>query len=418
MPSFLIFDNKSPDTGDVTGGYSNDPTPTLEFSLPSGLAAGDKLVVSWNGGTKTVTITAADAAANSINVGIPKLTANGAYTFSASIFDKHQTTDLFDYSSESYTLDTTKPVISGVNVTSDNILTLAEDSTGFTVTGNILGGPSMKDGDAVTVTLTDKTDSFTSTITGHITGAITGAGAGLFSASFTADFGAGAVPLGETGYKAIIDYTNEAGVSSATTTDKFTAVCFMAGTMIRTPQGEQAVETLKAGDLVLTTEGKAAPISWLGRQTVSMIFSDKLRTTPIRLKANALGENVPSRDLLISPDHAVLVDGVLVQAGALVNGESIVREANVPQVFTYYHVELADHSLILAENTPAETFIDNVDRLAFDNWVEHEALYPNGQTIVEMSYPRAKAYRQVPRAIRERLTRRAHALAELAATAA
>ena len=100
------------------------------------------------------------------------------------------------------------------------------------------------------------------------------------------------------------------------------------------------------------------------------------------------------------------------------NGQSIVREASVPQVFTYYHVELADHALILAENTPAETFIDNVDRLAFDNWVEHEALYPNGQTIVEMSYPRAKAHRQVPRAIRERLLRRAHALAELAATAA
>jgi hypothetical protein len=61
----------------------------------------------------------------------------------------------------------------------------------------------------------------------------------------------------------------------------------------------------------------------------------------------------------------------------------------------YYHVELDDHSLILAENTPAETLIDNVDRMAFDNWAEYMALYPDGKPIVEMSYPRAKPSRQV-----------------------
>jgi len=75
----------------------------------------------------------------------------------------------------------------------------------------------------------------------------------------------------------------------------------------------------------------------------------------------------------------------------------------VPETFTYYHVELDDHSLILAENTPSETFVDNVDRLAFDNWEEHEALYPHGKAIAEMLCPRAKAHRQVPRAIREQL---------------
>ena len=117
-----------------------------------------------------------------------------------------------------------------------------------------------------------------------------------------------------------------------------------------------------------------------------------------------------SRDLRLSPDHAVLVDGALIQAGALVNGTSIVRETAVPKVFVYYHVELDDHSLILAENTPAETFIDNVDRLAFDNWAEHEALYPDGKQIEELPYPRAKARRQVPVQMRVRLAERAQAI--------
>ena len=183
-------------------------------------------------------------------------------------------------------------------------------------------------------------------------------------------------------------------------------VCFCPGTLIRTPEGEVPVETLARGDLVLTSEGLAKCVTWIGRQTVSTRFADPLRVLPIRIRAGALDENVPSRDLLLSPDHAVLVGDILFQAGVLVNGHSIIREANVPVTFTYYHVELDDHSLILAESTPAETFIDNVERLAFDNWEEHEAFYPDGKPISEMAYPRAKAYRQVPMRLRGQLAAR------------
>lgn len=189
-----------------------------------------------------------------------------------------------------------------------------------------------------------------------------------------------------------------------------TISCFMAGTMIRTPDGEVAIETLKGGDLVLTHDGRSVPVDWLGIQTVSLRFADKMRVLPIRIRAGALAENVPSRDLLVSPDHALLVEGALIQAGALVNGTSIVRETNVPTTFTYYHVEVEDHSLILAENTPAETFVDNVHRLGFDNWAEHEALYPNGKHVEELPYPRAKSHRQVPVSIRVMLGARAQGL--------
>ena len=196
----------------------------------------------------------------------------------------------------------------------------------------------------------------------------------------------------------------------AATKDDTITVCFMAGTLIRTPDGEVAVETIKRGDLVLAADGRVVPVTWIGRQTVSTRFADPLRVLPIRIRAGALGENVPARDLLLSPDHAILIDGALIHAGALVNGTSIVRETAVPDVFTYYHVEADDHSLILAEGVPAETFVDNVDRLNFDNWAEHQALYPQGKEVDELPYPRAKSHRQVPVHIRARLAGRALAI--------
>jgi hypothetical protein len=183
-------------------------------------------------------------------------------------------------------------------------------------------------------------------------------------------------------------------------------ICFMPGTRIATPDGEVAVERLAVGDLVTTRDGDPAPIRWIGRQTVSTKFGDPLRILPIRIQAGALGPNLPVRDLLCSPDHAILIDDVLVQAGALVNGTTITREADVPEVFTYYHIECDGHELILAEGVPAETFVDNIDRLAFDNWEEHLALYPNGKPVAELPYPRAKSLRQVPQTIRDRIGRR------------
>ena len=180
-------------------------------------------------------------------------------------------------------------------------------------------------------------------------------------------------------------------------------ICFMAGTRIATPAGAIAIEDLSPGDLVITSDGRTAPALWIGRQTVSTVFADPLTVLPIRIEAGALGENLPERDLLVSSRHALLIDGVLAQAGALVNGVTIVRETRVPEIFVYYHVELADHALLLAEGVPAETFIDNVDRFGFDNWAEHEALYPEGHVIAEMAYPRASSARQVPRAIKDRL---------------
>jgi hypothetical protein len=200
------------------------------------------------------------------------------------------------------------------------------------------------------------------------------------------------------------------GVSDDGSGGTLITICFMPGTRVCTPDGEAAVERLRIGDLVMTCAGTAVPVRWIGRQTVSTRFADPLRVLPIRIKAGALADNMPERDLLLSPDHAILVGDVLVQAGALVNGTSIVRETEVPEVFTYYHVECDGHELILAEGVPAETFVDKVERMAFDNWAEYEALYPQGKVIEELPYPRAAAFRQVPQLARTQLAQRGERL--------
>ncbi|MDR6955783.1 hypothetical protein J2X65_005166 [Ancylobacter sp. 3268] len=186
-------------------------------------------------------------------------------------------------------------------------------------------------------------------------------------------------------------------VVSVNVTDPF-VVCFLAGTMISTPSGDVAIEALTAGDLVLTTEGAAKPVRWLARQTVSTVFANPQRVLPIRIAAGALGAGLPCRDLFVSPDHALLLDGLLVQAGALVNGTTIVRHADMPQTFIYYHVELDDHSLIVAEGVPVESFVDNVTRRSFDNWQEAPET-----PIAELDLPRVKSARQLPVRIRELL---------------
>ena len=220
---------------------------------------------------------------------------------------------------------------------------------------------------------------------------------------------------------ATVTVTDANGNTSAGTGDTLAGdpICFYPGTLIATPDGATPVERLAAGDLVLTADGRAIPVRWIGRQTVSTRFADPLKTLPIRIRAGALGENLPARDLLLSPAHALLLGGVLVQAGALVNGTTIARETAVPEVFTYWHVETAEHSLILAEGVPAETFVDNVDRAAFDNWDEYLALAGGAAVPVpEMELPRARSHRQVPAAVRALVAARAEALLGSTGTAA
>jgi hypothetical protein len=131
--------------------------------------------------------------------------------------------------------------------------------------------------------------------------------------------------------------------------------CFVAGTLISTKGGPVAVERLALGDMVTTEAGECRPIRWIGSRHYSG-FSAPPADRPVRIRANAVADGIPTRDLLVSPDHAVFVDGLLAAAGHLVNGTSITRGEAMADL-TYWHLELDSHDLVLAENTPAESFL-------------------------------------------------------------
>lgn len=152
--------------------------------------------------------------------------------------------------------------------------------------------------------------------------------------------------------------------------------CFAAGTRIATPDGETAVEDLAAGDLVLTCFAGITPVRWIGHRDVDCArHPDPAKVWPVRISAGAFGANQPGRDLVLSPNHAVFLNGVLIPVNHLINGASIMQ---VPvETVTYYHVELAEHDLLLAEGQPAESYLDVGDRWNFANGGDQIQFYPD-----------------------------------------
>ena len=171
--------------------------------------------------------------------------------------------------------------------------------------------------------------------------------------------------------------------------------CFLTGTRILTDQGEITVENLNIGDCIQTADGKLETIKWIGRQTIKPNqVKNPLRGYPVLIKAGALGNNLPHRDLYVSPDHSMFVEGLLINAGALVNDISILK-TEPTNTFTYYHIELENHTLLLAEGTAAESYLPQKEN---DNATEYEELYPNGSNLMlwPMDYPRISSRNTVP----------------------
>jgi autotransporter passenger strand-loop-strand repeat protein len=152
-------------------------------------------------------------------------------------------------------------------------------------------------------------------------------------------------------------------------------VCYLAGTRIATPRGESPVEALRIGDEVMTRHAGVQRVKWIGTRTYAAPFCNHRDVLPVCIKAGALSDGVPARDLFVSPGHALYLDGMLVHAGRLVNGVSIFQTGPMREV-AYFHIELAGHEIIFAEGCPAETFVDEHFRPRFQNAASFHALYP------------------------------------------
>lgn len=145
-----------------------------------------------------------------------------------------------------------------------------------------------------------------------------------------------------------------------------TIPCFLAGTRLATPAGDVAVEQLAVGDLVLTAAGEARPVTWIGyRRIACSRHPMPEHVMPVRIAAGAFAPGLPRRHVVLSPDHAVLVGGVLIPVKHLVNGISVRQERVVTA--SYFHVELASHDVLLSEGLSVESYLDSGNRYEFAN---------------------------------------------------
>ncbi|MFU8863957.1 MAG: Hint domain-containing protein [Rhodobacterales bacterium] len=157
----------------------------------------------------------------------------------------------------------------------------------------------------------------------------------------------------------VVRLSNTLGWDTQTITITINGVpCFLRGTHIDTPDGPRPVESLRAGDLVLTLDAGPQEIVWIGSDVAEGSGTD----APVLIREGALGNRT---DLYVSPQHRMLIcdplselhsaePEVLVAAVHLVNGKTILRAPR--KEVEYFHILLDEHQIIFAEGAPSESF--------------------------------------------------------------
>lgn len=143
--------------------------------------------------------------------------------------------------------------------------------------------------------------------------------------------------------------------------------CFTPGTLIATPEGERPVENLKVGDLVSTLDRGAQPVFWVGHSRISAwALAQRPELRPIIIEAHAFGPNQPCRQMRVSPQHRILIEGwraeilfgerqVLVAAKHLINHKTV-RQSDALDGTTYIHVQCCYHEVLISDGLRTESF--------------------------------------------------------------
>lgn len=150
--------------------------------------------------------------------------------------------------------------------------------------------------------------------------------------------------------------------------------CFTRGTLISTPQGDMPVESLEHGSMVCLYDGGMVPLSLRINRKIALSDLEKNpNMRPIRISAGALGSDLPKRDLLVSPQHRMLIRSsvaarmfntseVLISAHRLTVLPGIFVDLSIEEV-EYIHLIFEVHQVILAEGTPTESFYPGPEAL-------------------------------------------------------
>ena len=185
--------------------------------------------------------------------------------------------------------------------------------------------------------------------------------------------------LSQAGDDTIVSYAGGqvtlAGVSPEGLADAIDIACVVRGTSIRTPAGEVPVEALSIGDAVITGDGQSRLVKWIGRRGYAQAFIRlNPKVAPVLIVRGALGDGAPASDLLVSPEHGIYVDGVLIPAKLLVNDDTIRPVMDLESV-EYFHVELDTPDVLWTNGAPTESYVNHGNRRMFANWTEYVERY-------------------------------------------
>ena len=156
-------------------------------------------------------------------------------------------------------------------------------------------------------------------------------------------------------------------------------VCYVKGTLILTKNGWKPIEEIKKGTKVLT-KGKIQKLKYVDihaeSQFTPVLWASKFKVTasnnksyPICIKKDALGENIPFKDLYVSPNHGLLINGKRVVAKKLINETTIYQDKTWKEV-EYYHLECDKHCAIFANGALSESYLNEQNRFVFENKIE------------------------------------------------
>ncbi|GAN61420.1 hypothetical protein ACI01nite_27200 [Acetobacter cibinongensis] len=151
----------------------------------------------------------------------------------------------------------------------------------------------------------------------------------------------------------------------------YVGACFLVGSMIRTINGDVAVEDVCIGDEVITFDWKnnqyvVHAIVWVGKAhtVVRPELNDDEAGWPVRILKDAIADGVPYKDMLITAEHCLFFKDRFVPVRMLVNGVSIFYDKSISS-YDYYHVETEQHTVITADGMLTESYLDTGNRSAF-----------------------------------------------------